>query len=235
MIEIYAISINSDYPKNEFERIIKFLDKEKQDKLRRLKFFEDALRTLAGEIIIRNIVKRKYNINFEDMIFKKNINGKPYIDNLKDFQYNISHSGKWVVCAISDDLIGIDIEKIKETNFKVAKRFFSKAEYEDLSNKVSGIKTEYFYDIWTLKEAYLKAIGTGLTVPLNSFTLKKENEEIYIKTKDKDYNCKFKQYELDKDYKLSVCAENEGFPNEIKKLTLNEITKEFISINIKNY
>jgi len=233
MIEIYAISINSEYPKNEFERIIKFLDKEKQDKLRRLKFFEDALRTLAGEIIIRNIVKRKYKINFEDIIFKKNINGKPYIDNLKDFQYNISHSGKWVVCAISDDLIGIDIEKIKQTNFKVAKRFFSKEEYEDLSNKNSEAKIEYFYDLWTLKEAYLKAMGTGLTIPLDSFTIKKENKDIYIKRKNKDYNCNFKQYEIDKEYKLSVCAENEEFPCEIKKLTLDEIIEEFKNINIK--
>lgn len=233
MIEIYAISINENYPKNEFETIIKFLCKEKQEKLKRLKFFEDALRTLAGEIIIRNIVKRKYKINFEDIIFKKNINGKPYIDNIKGFHFNISHSGKWVVCAISDALIGIDIEKIKETNFKVAKRFFSEEEYIDLSNKESVSKTEYFYDIWTLKEAYLKAIGTGLTVPLRSFTLKKENKDICIKTKDKDYNWNFNQYEIDKDYKLSLCAENEGFPCEIKKLTLDEIIDEFNDINIK--
>ena len=88
-------------------------------------------------------------------------NGKPYIDGM---YFNISHSHNMVVCAFSDTDIGIDVEKIREWRPRVAKSFhpeertrLEKAEDKDLE----------FYKIWTMKEAYLKCLGTGITKNLS--------------------------------------------------------------------
>ena len=67
-------------------------------------------------------------------------------------------------------LIGVDIEKIQLIDLKVAQRFFSEKEYEDLIAKTSSERIAYFYDLWTLKESLTKTLGIGLTIPLNSFS-----------------------------------------------------------------
>ena len=89
---------------------------------------------------------------------------RPYFKGSVDF--NISHSGNYVICAISStNRIGIDIEEIKEIPLVDFDSLFSKEELQ----RIYQVKNDFipFYTLWTQKEAYLKAIGTGLNVPLN--------------------------------------------------------------------
>ncbi|WP_257149478.1 4'-phosphopantetheinyl transferase family protein [Bacillus cereus] len=58
-------------------------------------------------------------------------------------------------------------------------------EIEDLNLKVLTEKNDYFYDLWTLKESYIKAIGTGLSTPFNSFTIKKMKRKVLVLIKMK--------------------------------------------------
>ena len=86
--------------------------------------------------------------------------------------FNLSHSGSYAVCAVSDAPVGVDIEvRRKNTNLKVAKRFFSQAENDYIDSfETLESREDAFYRIWTLKEAFVKATGEGLSRPLNEFS-----------------------------------------------------------------
>ena len=95
--------------------------------------------------------------------------------------------------------MGCDIEEIKEYKEKVAKRFFTSKEneYLDLTNDKDGL----FYRLWTLKESYVKCIGKGLSVPLNSFELSNNSNNVIVQGKD---NYQFFEFKHD-NYHISIC------------------------------
>ncbi|MBE4938163.1 4'-phosphopantetheinyl transferase superfamily protein [Bacillus cereus] len=175
----------------------------------------DVNRTLIGDLLIRSLICQKYKINNEEIRFKYNEYGKPFVENFSDFHFNLSHSGEWVVCTTANFNVGIDIEKVSEIEaLKLAKEFFSADEFYDISNMNSDEQINYFYDLWSLKESYIKTIGKGLYTPLNSFSIKKESRALIL-YKNIPKNFYFKQYNIDPNYKLSACATRDEFPQEI--------------------
>ena len=100
-------------------------------------------------------------------------NGKPYFPDAPSVQFNLSHSGSVVMAAVSDREVGCDVERIGEAPPGLAKRFFHPNEYAAvLSCQTDAERIETFYRLWTLKESYLKATGTGMSVPLGSFEIR---------------------------------------------------------------
>ena len=107
--------------------------------------------------------------DFEESRLKFNAFGKPSLSDL-DIHFNLAHSGEWVVCAVDEDEIGVDIEAHHSMDFGVANRFFCREERALLEGKRA--EAEYartFFRIWSLKESYVKAIGKGFSCPLDSF------------------------------------------------------------------
>ncbi|NVN95303.1 MAG: 4'-phosphopantetheinyl transferase superfamily protein [Bacteroidetes bacterium] len=224
MLEIFAIKLvdKKNFERNKIKLISK-LQQENAAKYNNYKHTDSLQRTLLGELLMRQILSIKLNISSKDIIFQKGDNGKPYIRTKKMF-FNISHSGKWVVGAFSNKEVGIDIELIREPNYEVAKRFYSCEELTKLNNiENKELKKDYFFDLWTLKESYLKAIGTGLTKPLSSFTVNVLNEDITLVDKMPIDNIYFKQYQFDKEYKLAVCSFDDSFCKEIKTLEIEDL------------
>jgi 4'-phosphopantetheinyl transferase len=112
--------------------------------------------------------------------------------------------------------VGIDVEEIKPIDFDIAKRFFSSNEHRQFLQQPEDKKLAFFYDIWTMKEAVIKAEGKGLSIPLDSFTVLAQEGRIALEYEHllerKDYV--IKQYPLDPHYKMSVCACHHDFPAE---------------------
>lgn len=105
--------------------------------------------------------------------------GKPYLLG-GEVYFNISHSGKYVVCAISKFECGVDIECIRPYKEALARRICSKNEYKLISE--SDNKNIKFLEIWTLKEAYLKNMGCGITTLLSAVdTTTKKNCKTLLK------------------------------------------------------
>lgn len=134
-MKIYGIYMDRPLSQEENERFMSFISPEKREKCRRFYHKEDAHRTLLGDVLVRSVISRQYQLDKSDIRFSTQEYGKPCIPDLPDAHFNISHSGRWVICAFDSQPIGIDIEKTKPISLEIAKRFFSKTEYSDLLAK----------------------------------------------------------------------------------------------------
>ncbi len=102
---------------------------------------------------------------------RENCCGKPYISGPCPMHFNLSHSGNFVLCAISDLPVGCDIESDSRKRRNIAERFFAEDEVRYLS-VITDLKERdrEFYRLWTLKESFQKLTGLGFSLPLNSFS-----------------------------------------------------------------
>lgn len=96
--------------------------------------------------------------------------GKPALRGGEMF-FSLSHYGSFAAAAVCDEEVGVDIQAISEYNPALAKRFFAPDEQEYIEQ--SADKNYAFTQIWCMKESYIKAIGTGLYTPLESFSVLK--------------------------------------------------------------
>ena len=112
-----------------------------------------------------------------DWFFVTDRYGRPFIGApaiARRVFFSVSHTEGCVACAVSDcEAVGIDVEQIQERSslFTIARSYFSPQEIHALRLLPSSDLVDRFFDYWTLKEAYLKARGTGLTLPLNQFSI----------------------------------------------------------------
>ncbi|MFZ5351497.1 MAG: 4'-phosphopantetheinyl transferase family protein [Bacillota bacterium] len=227
MNNIYAVNIigfANDRIKNV---LLKYISEERKEKIKKFKNDMDGLRSLLSEAMIRYILIRYYNIENDSIRIKYNHYGKPYIEKYENIHYNISHAGEWVVCAVHDSPVGIDIEKIQIIDIKIAKRFFAPTEYEYIKSSQDYDTLKRFYDIWTLKESFLKALGCGLSKPLNSFSITIDDYDIKLKNGDQVQDFYFKMFDIEKIYKLSICSSTNNFPEEIDFIKGDELLKAF--------
>ena len=97
--------------------------------------------------------------------------GKPFFPSLPGLQFNLSHSGETVLCALSSAPVGCDVQTIAPARPELAARFFHPAEREWLASLPEAAADEGFARLWTLKESYLKLTAHGLSRPLSSFAV----------------------------------------------------------------
>ena len=251
MIEVYATRIPAGNKLSRLTSLLSFMQGKKGKRIRNFYHKEDAARALAGEWLARTVISKKLNIPLENIRFKTNANGKPYLLGRNKIHFNISHSGKWAVCAFGEKPAGIDIEEISTVNLEIARRFFSAEECFDLFSKKADERLLFFYELWTLKESFIKAAGKGLSIPLSSFTIKISSQRSPtgcrqisdtvgnpcmiqgISTDSRSNNKKrgsnilpdiskynFRQYSIDKNYKMAVCSTESSFSPDIVKLQM---------------
>lgn len=141
--------------------------------------WEDKQRSLFGKLLLITGLKSLGLISYSLKDLKWTKFRKPYFDNVTDF--NISHSGEYTICAISNtNKVGIDIEEIQDIPLYGFESQFSKKEWEKVLNAENSLRS--FYTLWTQKEAFIKAIGTGLYFPLNEVFI--ENNKIIWDNKE---------------------------------------------------
>lgn len=149
----------NDYKKNRINKILN-IKKRKQ--------------SIIGELLLKKLIEENYNINYNILEFKTNKNGKQFITNF-NIHHNISHSNDYVITAISENKIGVDIEKIRKTNIRTIYQFATLNERNYILSNNENIEKRLF-EIYTLKEAYFKMKGTNLNSIKNiEFTIDKSN------------------------------------------------------------
>jgi len=181
-----------ELPSSQVQRLRGILTDDELDRANRFSFEIDRQRFIAARGTLRSILSPYITIYPSYLRFYYNQYGKPFLapefsSYLLDF--NLSHSGSMALYAITRNrAIGVDVERVR-SDFEyeeIAKRFFSVNEVAILHTIPIEKKLEAFYNCWTRKEAYLKAHGKGLSLPLDSFDVSFASREppILLITKD---------------------------------------------------
>lgn len=175
---------------NEYKKWYDLLSEAKRSRIDKLRFDDDKKRSVVGEMLVKKAISEHCGIDAEKIIIATQENGKPYPVDI-DIHFNISHCEDYVVCVIDNKPIGIDIEKIRPVNMKIAKRFFNEQEQkyvfgfapdeEAFEKEADGETLKRFFEVWTAKEAYLKYTGEGICADLKQVAVSEKNTatEIY--------------------------------------------------------
>ncbi|MBQ2636495.1 MAG: 4'-phosphopantetheinyl transferase superfamily protein [Methanobrevibacter sp.] len=174
------------------------LPQNRKDKVDGFRFDKDKKLSCGAYLLLKKLLNEK-NITQPSFKFKKY--GKAYISNHENIHFNLSHSGKIVVCAISDMEVGVDVEYNDPTiDLNIAKHYFYNSEYENIMN--SKNPSNEFFKYWVLKESYMKYTGLGFHLQLDSFEILINDE---IKLKNDKNNLKFNLFDIN-GYKLGICS-----------------------------
>ncbi len=223
MLEVYTLNIEKSLPSHLKEIFLQQVSEEKRCKIARYRREIDGQRTLLGEVLIRVMLGGHLKISPKHLVFKENEYGKPYLEG-NPLYFNISHSGDWVVAAISDAPVGIDVEQVRQADLGIAERFFAVSEYNAI--KASAYKdkqNQLFYTLWSGKESYIKMIGKGLTISLDSFTLTYQEEKLTLKSAYEGQEAYFTVYPFEEEYSLVVCHEKEVPYSHYREVTINQL------------
>jgi len=123
---------------------------------------------------LRFLIGMATGVAAEAVTFAEGPFGKPYLAGIHGPHFNVSHSGSFALIGLSESRpIGVDIELMRRTGdeLNVARRFFSAAEYHLLQSLEVHARLPVFYEIWTCKEAVLKANGAGISENLKHLSV----------------------------------------------------------------
>lgn len=187
-MEIFICRIDTPVDEKDFKYLLQFSDCCRQKKILNQKSKPKADCMLIGETLAKAAIRQTFGIPVKHQHIIHG-NGKPYLKDFPNVHFNISHSGKYAVCAVSDTPIGVDIQKIYGG---YTPALFSRVctESEIAQIEHSPDPSAEFIRLWTQKEAVVKMYGSGISRGDFKNCIKNEN----IVT-----------YRLE-DYFLSVCS-----------------------------
>lgn len=241
------------------------LPQDRKDSVDRYHNLSDKFRCItAGELLLDAFLDSHPTLSSEDMgISMPGAHGKPYLKAYPDWKYNISHSGDYAAIAYDDrplhnkktdnssqshndndtdtdiDIdIGIDIQNFREISTGVAKRIITESEYSFLPASIDSRECQKLLNaVWTIKESYIKYIGTGLSFDMRNVQIANFSEladyiksgspnskhlplslslKLFLECKEDCYPdafCRF--FPLFDNYSLSVCSSLDNIPEEI--------------------
>ncbi len=150
------------------------LSEDESVRWRRFLFQRDRHRFLIARAMLRDVLGRYVGRHPRSLVFDYNPYGKPALAQppARPIDFNLSHSAGLAVCAVtSHHEVGVDVESPQRRTdvLPLARRFFAETEVAELSRRSQEEQRLVFFEYWTLKEAYIKACGKGLSIPLDAF------------------------------------------------------------------
>ena len=212
MVKTYIANIQNLPDPKENYKILENIWQERKEKILSYKFENGRKESLGSALMLQKVL-------FQNDLTPQNIkygkNGKPEIEGL---HFNISHAENFVICSVSENPVGCDIEKIRSIKSGFEKRFFTQNEVSYLDKFTDEAKLKQFFRLWTMKESYMKFTGDGMKLALNRF-------EFIIEDSVKVFRdgilipCFIKEYEF-VDYCISVCCEKNDFAPQLEFVDL---------------
>lgn len=205
-----------EIPAEKLEEFRQILSSDESTRAGRFHFEKDRKKFTIARGALRLILGRYLNIPGKDIHFSNTQYRRPYITekhNRTLINFNLSHSNALAIYAVTKGRdIGIDIEYMRPMNDAagIVKRFFSAKEISLFNSAPDDAKTRAFFTLWTRKEAYIKALGMGLNMPLNQFTAVSslEDNDFILNDNDGKKNYLIKSLSLDPDYAGALAVEN---------------------------
>jgi 4'-phosphopantetheinyl transferase len=175
--EVHIWRIDLARQDDEIRRCRQVLSADEVERADRFYFERDRTRFTVARAAMREILSRYTGLAAMELRFSYGPKGKPELSagmEQTGIRFNLSHSAELALLAVARGLqVGIDVEWIKADfgSDEIAERFFSATEVQTLRSLPASQRVEAFFSCWTRKEAYIKALGEGLSVPLDSFAV----------------------------------------------------------------
>lgn len=204
MVNILLLDVRQipDYYENLLEKYN--ISPERKKKAASYKFLKDK-KLCIGAGILFDIICTRNHMKVSDRAITYGPKGKPYFRDYREMFFNLSHSGDYAACACGTDEVGIDIEKIdNKADDSFWEDIFTSGELRTLSSIRDEEKINYFYRLWTMKEAFVKTIGEGINIPFRSFEIT-FGAQITVNQHFNQKEYYLSEYDL-QGYKMTACC-----------------------------
>ena len=202
MVHLYAADIGNLPDPKEDPALLGEVGTERKRSIMKYLKAEDRKLCLGAGLLLNRVLPR-YGASPDGI--RAGTNGKPEVEGIC---FNLSHSGRIVICATAEKEVGCDVEKIVKAPEGVAERFFHAGESAYVNACMGEERDRRFFRIWTMKESYIKMTGEGMSLALDRFELLLDSEKVKVRRDGKLLICRIMEYDIP-GYKVSVCAKEE--------------------------
>lgn len=172
---VHVWRVELDLALRDWRAMARDLDPQERARAERFRFDEDRARFLGSHAALRRILALYEGCDPAEIRFCVGPHGRPELESSAGgLRFNLSHSGELALVAVARGWqVGVDVERIlpKPDLMQVARKFFSPSEVQALESVDAGRRLRALYACWTRKEAWLKAHGVGLGLPLACFSV----------------------------------------------------------------
>lgn len=242
-VDLWLVFIDEVHDEALMEQYKTLLTPQEREQQLRFYFTKDRHRYLVTRALVRDVLSRYAPISPREWRFVPSHYGRPLIKNdhdvAKQISFNVSHTeGLIMLGVVRNRALGVDTENLKRNTFlEVADRVFSPSEREALRCMPHHLQMQRFFELWTLKESYIKARGMGLSIPLDEFSFELDIDQrisIHFEQKfaDSSLRWKFWQWHPSPDHLAAICLE--VITNSLTKLTVRKIIP-LLNEHILNY
>lgn len=243
MVHIYYMRFNTSISDHEKDLYIRFLSKERQERVLRRKSSFAALECMQTGLFLRYGLEKTGEKNLYQKVAVRE-DGKPYIRD-SGVYFNLSHSGEYVMLMIADAECGLDVQKQVKNQERLAKRVMHREEYVSYCAEAGDEdKSELLSWCWCAKEAYLKYTGTGIQYAMSNlnmadFLLHSEVCHIGEMGKNIGISCEILlddmrfhmlRFQLQEEYYGTICMREAFCLNIVEAITIEQVFSHF---NIK--
>jgi 4'-phosphopantetheinyl transferase len=175
--EIQVWRVNLLASTGEISRLRNFLSAQEQRQAAQFHFVHDQRRFVIRRAVLRQLLSANLGLHPEEIQIASDRFQKPQIaaaQNPMQLRFNSSHSSDWALIALAQNCeSGVDVEQHRHLpdRDELANNFFSEPEISELNRLPEPARTAGFFNCWTRKEAFVKAIGQGLAFPLDRFSV----------------------------------------------------------------
>lgn len=221
MLRVFSMKVTEeDMPKSWW---MAYLSETRKQEAKNRKSDRDRCLFLAAEVLLnRSLEVVEANVRLP-AAYTRNSCGKPYLLPPAELYVNWSHSGDFVLCALADREVGVDLQEMhKEPRKALIKRTLQPEELCFYQTVPSRQRRQVFYQYWTVKESYLKALGTGFHTSLDSFyvELDKSAPRVIQRAYRPPYSCRL--LPTDNEYMAALCIEGEE-RKELDQVTIERL------------
>ena len=253
----WAFNVSTWSPsQTEWCRAMALVQAEERERLGKFRYRQDLVSSLVGRLLLRAFAVSVLGLRDNKGVkFVRTERGKPVLAaaEVGGWDYNVSHAGSWVVLAAGAGArVGVDVMRTRDTRverleefFRVMRRQFTEQEWACINgggDTAEAARLARFFRHWTLKESYVKAVGTGLNLDLRTlnFQLFEELEvsNVVSSTKleiNRDSTLwKFEESVLDDEHVVSVAVHGDEDAAEGTQFTVLDIDKIFSLLTMDN-
>lgn len=200
---------------------------EERERIAKFRYRVDMVSSLVGRLMLRSLAVSVLGLRNTEARFERTERGKPVLThNSRGWDYNVSHAGDWVVLAAAEEArLGVDVMRTRDSRverleefFRLMRRQFTDQEWVTINGgKEDSDETrlERFFRHWTLKESYVKAVGTGLNIDLRTLNFKLSEPSVEcqvisstkLEVDEEITSWLFEESILDKEHAVSVAVD----------------------------